>query len=78
MAGLYHSTMGAGAVLRRLGKQPVILSGRQRGMVMLLGALLVSGSLLGFGGVLFEIENPRDNDYARQYAEFFDLDLGGE
>lgn len=78
MAGLYHGTMGAGAVLRRLGKQPVILSGRQRGMVMLLGALLVSGSLLGFGGVLFEIENPRDNDYARQYAEFFDLDLGGE
>ena len=70
--------MGAGAVLRRLGMQPVILSGRQRGAAMLLGASLVSGSLLAFGGVLFEVEDPRDNDYARQYGEFFSLDLDAE
>lgn len=78
MAGAYHGTMGVGAVLRRLGMQPVILSGWQRGAAMLLGASLVSGSLLAFGGVLFEIEDPRDNDYARQYGEFFSIDLDAE
>ncbi len=37
-----------------------------------IGAVL---ALLSFGGFLFEIEDPRNNDYARQYSELMDIDL---
>jgi len=31
------------------------------------GAILIVTALLGFGGVLYEIDDPFDNDYARSY-----------
>jgi len=43
--------------------------------LLVAGAVVVTVSLLAFGGKLFTIDDPRDNDYARQYAEFFDIDL---
>ncbi len=76
MAGLYHGAMGAGMIARRLG---IIRSGTANHVpsaVLIVGAIGVSISLLAFGGKLFTIDDPRDNDYARQYAEFFDIDLG--
>ena len=72
IAGLYHATMGISGLLKRRGfkqaaRLPVVVSA--------LGAIGVSLALLGFGGVLFEIDDPRDNDYARQYSELMDIDL---
>lgn len=76
MAGLYHGTMGAGMLLRRAGLVRSTASSRTNSGLLFVGAAVATISLLAFGGKLFEIDDPRDNDYARQYAEFFDIDLG--
>jgi len=76
MAGLYHGTMGAAMLLQRLGVWRSHPSSRIHAVVLGVGAIGVSLSLVAFGGKLFAIDDPPDNDYARQYAEFFDIDLG--
>lgn len=72
MAGLYHGTMGVSVLLKRLGYSP---AAHLPILVSTLGAIGVSFALLGFGGVLFEIDDPTDNDYARRYGELMGLDL---
>jgi len=76
MAGLYHGAMGAGVLSRRLGIIRAGTPNRVPAIVLIVGAIGVTLSLLAFGGKLFTIDDPRNNDYARQYAEFFDIDLG--
>jgi succinate dehydrogenase/fumarate reductase cytochrome b subunit len=79
MAGLYHGTMGAAGVFkgafRNVLPERLLNSKLLPYMVPLFGAVGVVFALLGFGGFLFEIEDPRKNDYARQYSELMDIDL---
>ena len=75
MAGLYHGTMGAANVLQRVFPGRRSKSKLQPYIVPSLGAIGVVLALLSFGGFLFEIEDPRNNDYARQYGELMDIDL---
>jgi len=75
MAGLYHGALGAGILLRRAGVVSTSPSNQVPSGLLVAGAVAVTVSLLAFGGKLFTIDDPRDNDYARQYAEFFDIDL---
>ncbi|MEH6571349.1 MAG: hypothetical protein V7709_19865 [Halioglobus sp.] len=75
MAGLYHGTMGAANVI-----QGVFPGRRSKSkwlpyIVPSFGAIGVVLALLSFGGLLFEIEDPRSNDYARQYGELMDIDF---
>ncbi|MFK8046930.1 MAG: hypothetical protein AB8B81_00710 [Halioglobus sp.] len=78
MAGLYHGSMGLLGVLKRFG----FMRGRVRSnyfpaLVTGLGAVGAILVLLAFGGFLFEIDDPRNNDYARQYSEWMDVELTG-
>ena len=75
MAGLYHGTMGVFSVLGRLGFIRMTSANSLPVLVTALGAIGVTLALLGFGGLLFEIDDPRDNDYARQYGELMDIEL---
>lgn len=75
MAGLYHGTMGLSVLLKRGGYGQLAASKALPLLVTTLGAIGVSFALLGFGGVLFEIDDPRGNDYARQYSELLDIEL---
>ena len=77
MAGLYHGTMGVLSVLKRLGFLRMTSSSYLPVLVTMLGAVGVTLALLGFGGLLFEIDDPRDNDYARQYGELMNIELTG-
>ena len=75
MAGLYHGSMGAATLFRRAG---LIRSASIKWLptcVATFGSLGVIFALLGFGGMLFETDDPRDNDYARQYSVLLDIDL---
>jgi len=77
LAGLYHGSMGAATLLKRAG---FLKPSRKKWLplcVAMFGTAGVTAALLGFGGVLFEIDDPRDNDYARQYSELMDIDLSG-
>ena len=77
MAGLYHGVTGVQQIRRRMGGS----SGTVRVGYSLTGyaiaAVFVTAALLSFGGQLVEIADPRDSDYARQYSEFFGIDLKG-
>lgn len=75
MAGLYHGTVGAATLLKRAGFAQVANAKSMLFIVQTLGAIGVCFALLGFGGVLSEIHDPRDNDYARQYSELLNIDL---
>ena len=73
MAGYYHSALGIQHIARRFfqtGRKPSL---NWRGN--LTAAVIAVTALLAFGGVLFEIADPGDNDFARQYAKILDLDL---
>ena len=75
MAGLHHGSMGAATLLSRAG---LIRTAPSRWLpqgLVTLGAITATFALLGFGGALFETDDPRDNDYARQYSELLGVDL---
>lgn len=75
MAGLYHGSMGAITLLTRA---QVLTPSTSYLMPLLLGtagSAAALAALLSFGGVVFEISDPRDNDYARQYSKLLDVDL---
>jgi hypothetical protein len=79
MAGLYHGILGVTVLLRRAGIRRTQLSQASTSafpmIVAGLGAIGACLALMGFGGVLFDIPDPRDNDYARQYSEMLILVL---
>jgi len=63
-AALYHGLNGLVLAAARLGWRMRVTQ-RSLLAVTALGSALVLLALLGFGGVLFEIHDPYDNDYAR-------------
>jgi succinate dehydrogenase/fumarate reductase cytochrome b subunit len=63
-AALYHGLNGAAIAAARLGWR-FPLAGRALVSGTLLGTTLVLVALLGLGGVLYPIDDPYDNDYAR-------------
>jgi len=78
MAGLYHGSMGVLSVMKRFGFMRVrARSNYFPALVAGLGAVGAILILLAFGGFLFEIDDPRDNDYARQYGELMNIELTG-
>ncbi len=78
LSGIYHGINGALLALRILGVRsgPALTRGWSfwlpTGVAM---ALLVVG-LLGFGGILFDIADPTQNEYARMWHEHFGVSLG--
>jgi len=73
MAGFYHSRQGISRILiRNFG---VHLNSAHSKRLNQAAAVVVIAALMGFGGLLFQIPDPRDNDYARQYARMLSLDL---
>jgi|GEM_PF-1216273 len=75
VAGLYHGALGVTMLLQRSG---LVRVGKVKWLPLTLavvGSLSAIIALLGFGGVLFEIHDPTDNDYARVYAELLGISL---
>lgn len=69
IAGLYHLVYGVPVALGVLGiRAPrVIRRGPGFWIPVSAGATLIVLALLGFGGALYEIDDPFDNDFARAY-----------
>lgn len=69
IAGLYHLFFGIPAALGVLGVRSP--QGIRRGpgfwIPVSAGATVIVLALLGFGGALYEIDDPFDNDFARAY-----------
>lgn len=63
-AALYHGINGLAIAAARLGWR-VPLEGRMLAGATLAGTALMLIALLGFGGVLYAVADPYDNDYAR-------------
>ena len=73
MAGFYHSRQGLGRIL--IAYFTVRIKPERSKRLNQAATLVVIAALLGFGGLLFDIPDPRDNDYARQYARLLGVDL---
>jgi len=73
MAGFYHSQQGANRIFMRYSGIRIVPALSKR--LNQAAALAVVAALLGFGGILFDIPDPSDNDYARQYARLLNLDI---
>ncbi|HSN84915.1 MAG TPA: hypothetical protein VLS88_20205 [Polyangiales bacterium] len=69
IAGLYHAFYGIPAALGMLGVRAPQWTRRGPGFwgPVTVGAAIVVTALLGFGGALYEIDDPFDNDFARAY-----------
>jgi succinate dehydrogenase/fumarate reductase cytochrome b subunit len=81
IAGLYHLFYGVPVALGTLDVRAPQAIRRGPGFWLPVGAgaLIIVMALLGFGGVLYEIDDPFDNDFARAYeaaAAFFSSDAG--
>ena len=83
-AGLYHGYTGVQILLARtrlLAPDQFGVSGDSRLMpqstkyLLLIGAIGCSAALLSFGGVLNEIGDPRDSDYAQTLARLYSINL---
>jgi len=76
IAGLYHLFYGVPVALGVLGIRAPQAMRRGAGfwIPVSAGAALIVVALLGFGGALYEIDDPFDNDFARAYeaaAQYF-------
>ncbi len=77
IAGLYHVFYGVPVALGVLGVRAprAIRRGAGFWVPVSVGAAIIVTALLGFGGVLYPIDDPFDNDFARAYeaaaARFF-------
>lgn len=71
IAGLYHAFYGIPAALGVLGvRSPrVIRKGAGFWMPVTVGAGIIVAAVLAFGGFLYEIHDPFDNDFARTYEK---------
>lgn len=69
IAGLYHLFYGIPAALAVLGIRAPQAIRRGPGFWLPVGAgaIMIVLALLGFGGVLYAIDDPFDNDFARAY-----------
>lgn len=69
IAGLYHAFYGIPVALGALGVRAPRWIRRGPGfwVPVAIGAAIVLTALLGFGGALYEIDDPFDNDFARAY-----------
>ena len=69
IAGLYHLFYGVPVALGVLGVRApqVIRRGPGFWIPVSAGATMIVVALLGFGGVLYPIDDPFDNDFARAY-----------
>lgn len=74
IAGLYHAFYGIPVALGVLGVRTPQFLRRGTGfwVPVGLGAALIVTALLGFGGLLYEIDDPFDNDFARAYQSAFE------
>jgi succinate dehydrogenase/fumarate reductase cytochrome b subunit len=78
LCGLYHALYGSGMAARALGLRRAPVAGPVTlRWVCALGALASIAALLALGGVTYPIPDPADNDYARLYARYLGVDLGG-
>lgn len=77
MAGCYHALLGSVIIMRRLAWVNRSALSRKSTKFLLLLVFAVIGvlALLSFGGVLYDIPNPADNDYARAYANLLGFKL---
>jgi len=81
IAGLYHLFYGVPVALGVLGIRAPQSIRRGPGFWLPVGtgALVIVIALLGFGGVLYEIDDPFDNDFARAYeTAIHGLSLGSK
>ncbi len=74
IAGLYHLFYGVPVALGVLGVAAPQSIRRGPGFWLPVGtgALVIVIALLGFGGLLYEIDDPFDNDFARAYENAID------
>jgi len=74
IAGLYHLVYGVPVALGVLGVRAPQSIRRGPGFWVPVGtgALVIVMAVLGFGGVLYEIDDPFDNDFARAYETAID------
>lgn len=77
MAGLYHGTMGMTTLSRRTGMGRAASNHKLVFWVTALGTIGATLALLGFGGFLFDIHDPTDNDFARAYGKLLNVNLVG-
>lgn len=70
LAGAYHLLNGAVTAAGRLG-WPVALPGRWIYAGAGVAGVLTATALLAFGGVLFEVADPWQSDFARLYRRLF-------
>jgi succinate dehydrogenase/fumarate reductase cytochrome b subunit len=79
VAGLYHAFYGIPVALGVLGVRvpQVLRRGTGFWAPVGLGAALIVTALLGFGGLLYEIDDPYDNDFARAYESAIEHLSGG-
>jgi succinate dehydrogenase/fumarate reductase cytochrome b subunit len=80
IAGFYHVFYGVPAALGALGVRAPQAIRRGPGFWIPVGAgaAVIVLALLGFGGVLYEIADPFDNDFARAYEAAAAYFSGGE
>jgi succinate dehydrogenase/fumarate reductase cytochrome b subunit len=78
IAGLYHMFYGIPVALGALGVRApqAIRRGAGFWVPVSVGAVVIVTALLGFGGVLYEVDDPFDNDYARAYETAVDYFSG--
>lgn len=80
IAGFYHLFYGVPAALGAVGVRApqAIRRGPGFWVPVCAGAAVIVTALLGFGGFLYEIDDPFDNDFARAYEAAADYFNGGE
>ena len=71
-AGFFHMLNGTGIALMRLGITRRALGAPQLRALGFMAALLITVSLLAFGGVWFDVGTPMDSDYTRLYLSLME------
>ncbi|MBO6557230.1 MAG: hypothetical protein JJ934_15015 [Pseudomonadales bacterium] len=71
MAGFYHATNGLRALAARSG---YVISQKAQINATVLAGLWIAVSLLSFGGLFVEVQNPADNDFARLLGDIWGAD----